>query len=251
MIPAWFRNATLLASLTALAGLALVDGNAAAEVAARAFEAGDADLALRLGSRALLFGSLDAEHHAMARRAMAGGAAKLGRRAFAYAELAQALQSDPKEQRSLIMRGEMRLADHDYATALDDLTRALRQAELSPDYPGIIAKRCAKRGLAWLGLRKLEEAMEDATRAHELRRTLPDAHYLRAMILEAQENHSEALAAMEIAYALKLEEGGAFSLDAFTGEGGDWLAKLIELRMRNGVDPRRPFLDVRAKARAE
>lgn len=246
---AWIRNLTLLAAVSSLIGLASVDSAKDLRSAAQVLEAGDADLTLRLAGRALLFGSLTPEQTATAHRLRAAAAWRLDHRAFAHAELALALQAQPQELESLILRGDLLLEERNYGAALADLDQAVALAERNyPEATGIQAMRVAKRGLAHFGLKRYQEAAADTKRAMQLKRGLPLAHHLRSLLLEAAGKLPEALEAMEVAYALKRQEGGLFRLVEMEPEGSDWLGRLIDLRMRNNVDPQRPFLDQKQEA---
>ena len=238
-------NLTLVAAVISLVGMvALETGNEVAK-ASKAMAAGDADMALRLATRALTFTSLDKGDSNMAHRIRAEAAKQLGRPDFARAELDVVLGVNPNDLSALILRGDLLLKERKYAAALEDLTKAVELVEGDRGYPGIIAMRVGKRALARIGLKQYREAAADTNRVMQLKPGMPLGHYLRSLLLEAMGRLPESLEAMEYAYALKQREGGPFHLAAIEDEGREWLSRLIDLRMRNNVDPRRPFMELR------
>lgn len=247
------RNLTLLAALLSLIGMALVDPHRDPEMAYKALEARDPDLAVRLATRALTFGSLTPEESAEALRVRAQAARRLDRPDFALADLGQVIAANSKDLHALALRGDLLLSRHDYPAALTDLSAALALVEGDSQAPALVATRLAKRGLALFWLKRYEEAVADTRRAMELRPALPLVHYLRSLLYDAKGDPTKALEAMELAYALKLKQAGLFSIPQMGPDesGLDWLGRLVELRMRNEVDPQRPFMDLSKRPEKE
>ncbi|MCB2187183.1 MAG: hypothetical protein KQJ78_12240 [Deltaproteobacteria bacterium] len=237
----WVRLATLFGALAALLAVTCdLDPQRDLELASRALTGRDYDQALRLGGLALHLGSLGAEDQARAHRLRASAALALGNAAFAREELDQAITRLPQNPLAYFARGELRLAGNDAAGALADLDRGLALAHPGgPPWPAGLAGRLAQRGQAALALGRWDEAAAAADTALGLNPNLALGYYLQSGVLEARGQPLPALVAMERAWALA--ERGGFSSFFLSPQGQTWLHRLVELRMKNHVDPQKPY----------
>lgn len=237
----WVRAATFLAALAAVLALFLhFDSGDDLEIASQALGKKDPDLALRFAGRALFWGGLEPDGEYAARRVRVLAAQKLKNPAFALAELGRMAALDPKRAETFFLRGEMHLAAEDFAAALADFERGL--ALYAPPAGGKsrdLALRHAQRGLARFGAGLVKGAGEDRDQALALQPALPEGLHLSSLVLEKEGRIAEALAAMEEAYGRKESGSGDFFL--FDPRGQAWLHRVVELRMKAGVDPQRPM----------
>lgn len=237
----WVKWATLVGALAAVV-TATCDFDAAKDLrSAGIFLAkGDTDQALRLSRRAMYMGGLSVKDKTAALIIQAKAFTLAGRKSLAQERLDQLIALRPDYGDGYLQRGQLKLGLRDYRGALADLEKGVALRSGPGGKPGpALALALYWRGEARLALGRADQAWADATQALQWQPRLAEGYYLKSLILEKRRDPAMALDAMETAYGLK--SGDPFSSWFLKPQGQSWLHRLVMLRLRNKVDPQRPF----------
>jgi tetratricopeptide (TPR) repeat protein len=121
-----------------------------------------------------------------ARRERANAFFQLSRFEEALSDLAKALDDDPSDLTSYLVRASIYGKFTDYQRAMDDLSRAL---QIDPDF----AEAYLARGSLYIKLNRYQEAIEDLNQAIQRNTANKNAFYERGLASIALEKYDEAI----------------------------------------------------------
>lgn len=234
------RLVTLIGALIFALGAAL-DWNPERDVAfaSRFQSSGDHDQALRLARRAAWTAWGDEKIRVSALLIQTKAALSMKRPGYALDRLNLALELAPDNNRARLLRGRVRLQTKDFPGALADLNKGVESVERTVGKkPTYLAPYLVYRGYANLALGRADKVGGDVKAALALNPNLPIGHWLRSRLLENAGQLRPALLAAEKAMSLAQDRDGYFFLSA---QGNTWNKRLVWLRMKNKVDPIKPF----------
>lgn len=234
------RLVTLIGALVLVLGAAF-DWNPERDVhfAARFQNSGDHDQALRLARRAALTGRSDEKIRVSALLIQTRAALSMKRPGYALDRLNLALELAPDNNRARLLRGRVRLQTKDFPGALADLDKGVESVERTAGKkPTSLAPYLVYRGYANLALGRADKVAGDMEAALALNPNLPIGHWLRSRLLENDGQLRPALIAAEKAMSLAQNRDRYFFMSS---QGSSWNKRLVRLRMKNKVDPIKPF----------
>ena len=191
-----------------------------------AVEAREYDQAIRLATRAIRFGGLTDENLSSALECRATASLRRDQLGHALDDLDRIVSLRPDYAGGYFLRGDVRLRQKGYDTALADLNQGMKIADPKGDSSNqFLGKRYAARGVAWLGKKDVEQALADLNHAVALDPRRAESYYFRSFAYQRKGMLPEALADMEA--AVKLHDSSIFSIPS-----GEWLYRLEQLRSK-------------------
>ena len=204
----------------------LFEGDKDVKYAWSAIEAREFDQAVRLATRAIRFGGLTGEDLASALECRATASMRVDQLSHTLEDLDRIVTMRPDYAGGYFLRGDVRLRQREFDTALADLNQGMKIADPKGDSSNqFLGKRYAARGVAWLGKKDTEQALADLNHAVALDPRRADNYYFRSFAYQRKGMLPEALADMEV--AVKLHDSNIFAIPS-----GEWLYRLEQLRSK-------------------
>ena len=217
---------TLVLLVAILTSGCLFKGENDVKYAWSAIEAREFDQAIRLATRASRFGGLTGENLSSALECRATASMRMDQLGHALEDLDRIVSLRPDYAGGYFLRGDVRLRQKQYDTALADLNQGMKIADPKGDSSNqFLGKRYAARGVAWLGKKDVEQALADLNHAVALDPKRAESYYFRSFAFQRKRMLPEALADMEV--AVKLHDSSIFSIPS-----GEWLYRLEQLRSK-------------------
>jgi tetratricopeptide (TPR) repeat protein len=202
----------------------IFNGDQDVKYAWSAVEAREFDQAIRLATRAIRFGGLTSENLSSALECRATASMRRDQLGHALEDLDRIVSLRPDYAGGYFLRGDVRLRQKQYDTALADLNQGMKIADpKGASSNQFLGKRYAARGVAWLGKKDVEQALADLNQAIALDPRRAESYYFRSFAYQRKGMLPEALADMEV--AVKLHDSNIFSMPS-----GEWLYRLEQLR---------------------
>ena len=221
----WVSLTLVLLSTLGTCGC-LFNGEKDVKYAWSAIEAREFDQAIRLATRASRFGGLTGENLSSALECRATASMRMDQLGHALEDLDRIVSLRPDYAGGYFLRGDVRLRQKQYDTALADLNQGMKIADPKGDSSNqFLGKRYAARGVAWLGKKDVEQALADLNHAVALDPKRAESYYFRSFAFQRKRMLPEALADMEV--AVKLHDSSIFSIPS-----GEWLYRLKQLRSK-------------------
>lgn len=192
-----------------------------------AYQSGDMDQALRKARRANRAFS-DEQRKVSAFYVQAKAANQMNWTEKSKDYLDELLSLQPDHVSGLLFRGEIEVELGDNTSALQDMNSGLELAEENIS-DNSVAYALSKRGLAYLALNQVENAEDDAQKAIQLSKKLPEAYDLLSRVMEQKEEYKAAVEACETAYKLLNEQD---SYAVVSPEGRQLSDRLVDLKVK-------------------